>query len=94
MPQWQNLIDAIERYDDWGRPWAFYDTVASDGSLDDADRRELATVWAAVCEYRLWASGRLSEATARAEIALASSVPWLSPRACRQLANAAAYQWR
>ncbi|QWF17696.1 hypothetical protein [Lysobacter capsici] len=94
MPQWQNLIDAMERYDDWSRPWAFHDTVASDAALDDADRRELAKLWAAVCEYRLWASGSLDEATARAEIAIASSVPWLSPLACRHLANAAAYQWR
>lgn len=94
MPQRQNLIDAIERYDDWGRPWAFFDTVASDGSLDDADRRELANLWAAVCDYRLWASGSLGEATAQAEIVIASSIPWLSPRACRHLANAAAYQWR
>ncbi|UOF15553.1 hypothetical protein IEQ11_02495 [Lysobacter capsici] len=94
MPRRQNLIDAIERYDDWGRPWAFFDAVASDGSLDDADRREWAIVWAAVCDERLWTSGSLGEATAQAEIAIASSMPWLSPRACRHLANAAGYQWR
>lgn len=38
--------------------------------------------------------GWLPEATVEAEAAIASSVPWLSARACRQLANAAAYQWR
>ena len=94
MEHTNRIVKAIERYDAWELPWQFFAAVSADPSLDEDDRRVLTDLWTAACEARLWVSGTLEQGRANTEAALAEHFPWLSPAARRQLANAAAYQWR
>lgn len=90
-----SVTEAIECFDSWATPWGFFSNVSESPALNEADRQLLGQVWAMACDRDAWlsADGIESGITA-AEAALSSSFPWLSPLACRQLARAAAYQWR
>lgn len=89
----RELIEAVESFDDWGRPWEFYASVSSLLSNDACE--ELAHIWAAAMEATIWsACDDLAQGCSLAEGRLSLSYPWLSVGARRQLVNGAAYQWR
>jgi hypothetical protein len=95
MENTANVAKAIESFDLWGSPWEFFASVSAFPALGDDDRQLLEAAWASACNRNIWLStdNLVSSATA-VEASLSESFPWLSPLACRQLARAAAYQWR
>lgn len=84
---------AIESFDDWERPWAFFTQVSS--LLAPDVRREFERTWATATEAAVWSTCKDPlHGCALANERLSVSYPWLSGKARRQLVSGAAYQWR
>lgn len=88
-----HVVTAIEAFQAWHTPWTFFDSVCA--ALQAQDRPLLQQVWAAACDPQLWRGNEpLAVMIDAVQTALATRYPWLSSRACGQLARAAAYAWR
>ncbi|RFF66439.1 hypothetical protein D0A40_15325 [Xanthomonas campestris pv. raphani] len=88
-----HVVTAIEAFQAWHTPWTFFDSVCA--ALQAQDRPLLQQVWAAACGPSLWrGNAPLAVMIDAVQTALATRYPWLSSRACGQLARAAAYAWR
>lgn len=88
-----HVVTAIEAFQAWHTPWTFFDSVCA--ALQAQDRPLLQQVWAAACDPSLWrGNAPLAVMIDAVQTALATRYPWLSLRACGQLARAAAYAWR
>lgn len=90
-----NVVKAIESFDSWSTPWTFFATASAFPSLGTDDRQLLEQAWTSACDRDMWISiDNLASGAAAVEDALSERFPWLSPLARRQLARAAAYEWR
>ena len=94
MKSYRKLISAIEAFDRWEQPWAFYESVSSAPSLDTNDLEQLRRAWGTAIEREGWlASKDFADGCSLADARLASGFPLLSNKARKQLVNGASYQW-
>lgn len=93
MPK-SNLIAVIEGFTDWSAPWRFLEAVLTHGSLTEADRVLIRSVWADACNAAHWKEGDLSVGSDAADRALHGSFPWLSSLARSHFVQAASYEWK
>ena len=91
----EGVVAAIESYSAWSAPWSFVTSVSAALASGQESQDLLEQVWSAACHPSIWAEAdSLASGAAAAERALGHAYPWLSGLARRQLAKAAAYQWR
>ncbi len=88
-----SLLEAIESFDDWDRPWAFYPTVTQ--SLSVADFEKFNAIWSVATSEDLWVTRYdLCTSAEKAKVYLAGQFTELSTKAVSQVVNGAVYQWR
>ena len=88
-----SLLEAIESFDDWNRPWAFYPTVTQ--SLSVADSEKFNAIWSVATSEDLWVTrDDLCTSAENAKVYLAEKFTELSTKAVSQVVNGAAYRWR
>lgn len=88
-----SLLEAIESFDDWNRPWTFYPTVTQSVSVADSERFE--AIWSAATSADLWVTrDDFCKTADKAEIYIAEKFTELSSKAVKQVVNGAAYKWR
>lgn len=93
MASAEQIISAIRLFDDWGRPWAFGETVKR--SLEVTGASLFDEIWTEALNSRHWLSASdLPNGSRIASEALVARYEWLPAAVADIVAHAAAYQWR
>lgn len=89
-----NILNAVESFADWSKPWRFLEAVLTHPDLSDQDRVVVRGIWADVCSAAHWSEHKLFDGSEAANQALKTAHPWLSLVARAHFIRAAAHEWQ
>jgi len=88
-----NVSLIIESFNDWGKPWTFYEFVMKNSQISEKEKDEFLNTYRNASEFKLWNFSDLAECSKNSTKYLESNTR-LSEKAIRQIVNAIAYEWR
>jgi hypothetical protein len=90
----QIINNAIASFQQWERPWEFYDAVFAKLISHKENQQTFENVWLEATNEKYWTNGDLGECCEHAKSELNRVFPFLTTNACSAVANAAAYEWK
>lgn len=91
-PTLRSLSDAVLSFDNWTQPWMFK-TYVLEKTVNINEREVFEKIWMTAVDFDNWKIGSLDEGS-RFVINLLQIQYGLDEKVAKQIANAAAYQWR
>lgn len=89
-----DLVEALNTFLDWEKPWTFYDVVLGRLSHSIDDQEEFERIWVEACRADHWQHSELARGCDACAHALARSFSWLPEVARAQIVRAASFQWK
>ena len=88
-----NISLIIESFNDWGKPWTFYEFVMHNSQISEKEKDEFSNIYKNASEFELWNFSDLSEGAKNSTLFLKTNTQ-LSDEAIKRIVNAIAYEWR
>lgn len=83
----------IESFNDWGKPWTFYEFVMNNSQISEKEKDEFSNIYKDASEFELWNFSDLSEGIKNSTLFLKTNTQ-LSNEAIKRIVNAIAYEWK
>jgi len=83
----------IEGFNDWGKPWTFYQYVINNPQISEEEKNEFLKIYKEASKFELWNFPDLAEGSKNSTKYLEARTR-LSEKAIRQIVNAIAYEWK
>lgn len=89
----KNLLQIIENFSDWGKPWTFYKSIMENPNINDSEKKFFSKIYSDASKYELWNYSDLTIGAKNSRKFLKNNTD-LNEITINQIVNAIAYEWR